>query len=69
MTYEDSKTIKPSKGAGKRAAIKDAELLSTGRLLWIITKRHKTAMLVTWAVVMTVLYAVPSLPYIVLSYL
>lgn len=40
---------------------------SSGHIIWYLAKRHKFGLVATWAVVITVLWAFPPLPDILLS--
>lgn len=66
MTYEKT-PIKNSKTLGKDIAIKGLEQLSTGRILWLLAKRHKTGLLAAWAVTITLLYLFPFAPDLLIS--
>lgn len=56
-----------SKGNSKRVAIKLAEELSTSRLLWIVTKRHKTGLLAIGNIVLVLNWAFPEWTQLVKS--
>ena len=60
MEYEQTGNKTTSKGNGKRLAIKTAEQLSTSRLLWIVTKRHKTGLLAVGNIVLVLNWAFPA---------
>lgn len=64
MKYVETgkKTINP-----KHGMIRIAEDLSTGRLLWILVKRHKVALLATGNVILVLNWMVPQWPQIVRS--
>lgn len=66
MKYEET-PVKTSKNLGKELAIKNAKSLSTGRLLAILIARHKLALVAAWAIIMTINWALPELPSIIMS--
>jgi len=67
MKYEEAPVKNNTKAAGKSLTIKAAEQLSTSRLLFIVLKRHKFGLVVTWAAVITAVWMFPPLPDLVLS--
>lgn len=72
MTYVETE-VKESKDLGKKTvkkAYKQAvNRTSTAYTLWLLIVKHKVALLVIWAVVMTLLYIFPPLPYIIVGVL
>lgn len=67
MKYEETPVKNNTKAAGKGLQIKAAEQLSSSRLLFIVVKRHKFGLVVTWAAVVTAVYMFPPLPDVILS--
>lgn len=41
--------------------------INTGSIIWHLVKRHKFAIVSTYAIILTVVWMFPPLPYIVLS--
>ena len=69
MTYEET-PVKKRTGRDNRAmAVKLAQELSTGTLLWLLVKRHKFGIVLAWAIVGTILFIFPAAPQIVLGLL
>jgi hypothetical protein len=60
--YIETPVKKPSKGAGKRVAVKSAEQLGTPTLLWLIVRRHKLGLLFGYGIATTILLAFPFVP-------
>lgn len=60
MKYEAANITKPSAGTGKRVAIRAAETLGTGSLVWLLAKRHKVALLAIGNVVLVLNWAFPA---------
>lgn len=68
MVFEKTKpSTKPSKVAIDTTVGATLEDISTGKVVWALVKRHKFGLVSTWAVVVTVLYALPTLPLMVLD--
>mgnify|MGYP001020491243 CR=1 FL=1 len=61
MNYEETQ-VKKSKVNGATLALKGLERVSTARILWYLIKRHKFAIVIVWAIVITILYLMPFLP-------
>lgn len=60
MTYETTPTKINARGITKTLAIKASETLSTPRLIWILVKRHKVAILATGNVLLVLNWAIPE---------
>lgn len=66
MDYAETKVKKTM--LNKQEQLKVAlSRIGTGSIIWFLAKRHKFGLVVAWAVVMTVLVAVPQLPEILKS--
>lgn len=52
----------PSTAAIDKAINTVLDKVSTPRLLWHITKRHKFGLVATWALIVTACYLFPPLP-------
>ena len=64
MKYEET----PGKKASKKSVDKyQLETVSTKTILWHIVKRHKFGLVLTWAVIITVLYLFPFVPDLLFS--
>ena len=61
MNYEET-PVKKSKVSGDTLVLKGLEKVSTARILWYLIKRHKFAIVIVWAIVITILYLMPFLP-------
>lgn len=61
MNYEET-PIKKTKVSGTAPALKGLERVSTAQILWYLVKRHKFALVIVWAVTITLLYTMPFLP-------
>lgn len=57
----------PSRGSTKKVALKVADQLNTGSLVWLLVKRHKVAILAIGNIVLVLNWAVPAWPEIVKS--
>lgn len=66
VDYEQT-PVKNNKLNATKLALKELDRLSTTNIVWYLVKRHKFGLVVTWAVVMTVIFAVPTLPSILVS--
>lgn len=66
MTYEKTGK-KVNKDTGNNALYHIVKTNSTSKLIWYITRKHKTGLFAAWAVLMTLLYVFPALPDVVLS--
>lgn len=66
MTYEKTgnKVNKDTAKNGTQYMLKD---ISTSTILWTVVKRHKFGLVVTYAVVLTVLYVFPPAPDLIMS--
>jgi ribonuclease HII len=58
MEYEDSKQLSKT----KRNDYKVISEMSTAKILWFVTRKHKTALFAVWAISMTVNWAIPEWP-------
>lgn len=58
-----------NKISATQVALRDLSRVSTTSILWYLVKRHKTVILATWAVGMTILYLFPPAPAMLLSLL
>lgn len=58
MNYEQTGSKKIRKSAAAKESIKN---VSTGAIIWALVKRHKFALVSTYAVVITLLYLFPML--------
>lgn len=67
MAYEPTGNKAPSKGTAKKQAIKIADQLGTGSLVWLLVKRHKVALLAIGNVVLLLNWAFPEWPQLVKS--
>ncbi len=65
MQYEVAGTKKVVDG--KAVAIKAAEMLSTSRLIWLLVKRHKVAILAAGNIILVLNWAIPEWPNMVRS--
>lgn len=68
MKYEETpinKTV--SKEAVKKHKNDQLDKVSTSAIIWHLVKRHKFALVTTYAVVLTVFYFMPFLPDILFS--
>jgi hypothetical protein len=66
MKYEEM-PIKNSKGLGKKLTVSSMESLHTRTIIWFLVKRHKLALIATWAVIVTVLQVFPFVPSLLAS--
>lgn len=64
MTYKETPIKTTSK---EKQTLFDMRGLGTWTIIWFLTKRHKFGLVMTWAIVMTALVAVPQLPTIIRS--
>lgn len=64
MTYEKT-PIKPT--AKDKQTLFELNSISSGRIVWFLVKRHKFGLMTTWAAIMTLLFAVPTLPTMIVS--
>lgn len=62
MTYEETKRPKSTANASKKVLKDMISGSNTSLVIWYIVLKHKTGVLLTWAIVATVLYALPTLP-------
>lgn len=62
MNYEKTPIKNNIKDAAKKSVHNDMDRLSTSAILWHVVKRHKFGLVVTYAVVLSVLYFVPFAP-------
>lgn len=69
MTYEKTPIKKPTRSDNYAMAVKLAGELKTSTLVWLLVKRHKFAIVVIWAIIMTILFVFPAMPQIVLGLL
>lgn len=68
MTYEKTPVIKKaSKQAVKQEVAKELDRVSTGAIIWHLVKRHKFAIVLIYAITITVLYLAPFLPSLIAS--
>ena len=56
-----------TKADNRGVALKLAEQVGTGRLIWIIIKRHKVSLLMIGNIILVLNYAIPEWPNIVRS--
>ena len=56
------------KTAVKHVISKELEGIGSGRIVWFLVTRHKYGLVSTWAVVITVLYCMPFIPDLLLSF-
>ena len=68
MTLEEIPMTK-SKNLGKKTAVKMAEQLNTSTLAWIVIKRHKMGIVLTWAITLTVVQLFPFVPTLIVDVL
>lgn len=68
MKYEET-PVKKSKVNPKSLALKELDRVGTPSIFWYLVKRHKFGLVATWAVVVTVFYAVPFIPDLLFSVL
>lgn len=61
MNYEET-PVKKSKVSGDTLVLKGLEKVSTTKIVWHLVKRHKFGLVLTWAIIVTMLYLVPFLP-------
>lgn len=66
MNYEET-PVKKSKVSGTNIALNGLDRVSTLSILWYLTKRHKFAIVIVWATVITTLYFMPFLPSLILG--
>lgn len=64
MTYEPTK-VKPT--SKSKETMHDLQTVETRKILWFLVKRHKFGLVITWAMVMTVLWAIPAFPTMITS--
>jgi len=62
MRYEDISLEKPSTHAVSKNVDAMLNKVSTGRMLWHLTKRHKFGLVISWAIIITVVQFMPFLP-------
>lgn len=60
-------STKPSKTAINKYKTDELNKLDTGAIIWHLVKRHKFALVTTYAVVLSVFYFMPFLPDILFS--
>lgn len=68
MTYEKTGK-KVNSETGARAVDYMVNHTSTSLLLWYIIKKHRFAVVASWAILITVLYVFPPLPDLIMSWL
>lgn len=66
MKYEET-PVKPSKVSAKTLALKELDRVGTASIVWFLIKKHKFGLVLTWAIIITVLYVFPPAPQILLS--
>lgn len=70
MKYETTKVnTKPSKVAVKKAETRELDRLSTSKLLWHLAVRHKVFLITAWAVWVTIIHYMPTMPGMALDLL
>ncbi len=67
MRYEKTPIKHNAKDIIKKQERLTLEQFSTSRLLWTVVKRHKFAIVATWAIIITVVNLFPPLPDLALS--
>lgn len=68
MKYEETPiSNKVSKEAVKKAKTDQLDKVNTSAILWHLVKRHKFALVTTYAVVLSLYYFVPFLPDMLFS--
>lgn len=68
MNYKETPIKKP-KVSGTTLALKGLDRVSTTKIIWYLVRRHKFALVITWAIVITLLYLMPFLPSLIASML
>lgn len=66
MNYEATGK-KVNKDTGKSAREYALKNVSTSTMLWAIVKRHKFALVSTYAIVLTIMYVFPPAPDLIMS--
>lgn len=66
MKYEET-PVKNTKLTHKDVALKTLEVVGTGTVMWFLVKRHKFALVTTWAFIITLFYIAPFVPDLIIS--
>ena len=66
MEYEET-PVKNNKISRKTIALKALETVGTSSIIWYLIKRHKFALVATWAVIITVFYLAPFVPDLIFN--
>lgn len=67
MDYVQTPSKTNIQASTKKLVTKGMKDLSTSYIIWFLVKRHRFALIATWAIIVSALYVFPPLPDLVLS--